>query len=71
MHITKILEIHQIMPLDINLTMVGLPRSNLAKGTIILIHYDLVMYIIRDMTVDAMKLKMKILCKMMLNIMRN
>jgi hypothetical protein len=71
MHITKILEIHQIMPLDINLTMVGLPRSNLAKGTIILIHHDLVMYIIRDMTVDAMKLKMKILCKMMLNIMRN
>jgi nucleoside phosphorylase len=71
MYITKMLEMHQIMPLDIGPTMVGMSRTNRAKGITILIHHGLVTYTIRNQTVGAMKLKIEILCNLFLNIMKN
>jgi hypothetical protein len=59
------------MPLDIGLIMVGMPITNQTKGIIILIHYDLVIYIIRDQMIGAMKLKIKTLYELVLNIIRN
>jgi hypothetical protein len=58
MHIIKMLKMHQIISLNINLTTVGMPKINQANDITILI---LVTYIIRDQMVDAIKLKIKIL----------